>query len=77
MLQLSDIFPIFASPSRGNGLRRGAPRERSEVDLGRLIAAKRLDPAPNAIVMVFGAFLFRVRFFGFMINRHSLSVNIS
>ena len=77
MLQLSDIFPIFASPPRGSGQRRGATRERSAVDTGRLIAAKRLDPAPNAIVMVFGAFLFRVRFFGFMINRPSHSVNLS
>lgn len=77
MCQVSDIFPIFAPPSRGNGLRRGATRERSMVDMGRLIAAKRLDPASNAIVMVFGVFLFYVMFFGVMINRHSLSVNLS
>lgn len=39
MINVSDIFLIFAATLRGSRLRRGATRERSTSDMGRLYLA--------------------------------------
>lgn len=43
MINVSDIFLIFATSLRGSRLRRGATRERSTSDMGRLYLACKFD----------------------------------
>lgn len=44
MINKTDFIIIFAPFLRGNGQRRGAPRERSRMDKGRLVIACLFDP---------------------------------
>lgn len=46
------FLTIFASLSRGNGLRRGTTRERSEVDYGQASSLLKFNPCeywPSAV----------------------------
>lgn len=44
MINVSRLFHIFVPPLRGSRLRRGATRERSMVNMGRLVLACKFDP---------------------------------
>lgn len=44
MINIFRNIVIFVPPLRGNRLRRGATRERSMVDMGRLVLACKFDP---------------------------------
>lgn len=65
MINVSDIFFIFATSLRGSRLRRGATRERSTSDMGRLYLACKFNQSwaqplrapPNYFFGLFLAFV--------------------
>ena len=65
MINVSGIFIIFAATLRGNRLRRGATRERSTSDMGRLYLACKFNQSwahpvrapPNYFFSLFLAFV--------------------
>ena len=58
MIYISLSFIIFASPAGGNGLRRGATRERLLVTNGGLSKALKFDPVQQASSGVFSWIFF-------------------
>ena len=52
MINISRLISIFAAASRGSGQRRGATRERSKSDKGRLLLACKFDLSRAQSLMI-------------------------